>query len=413
MTPGEVDVRLLGRLVMGAPPEPGLDWQAAMDLARRHGVSPLLHWRVRELADEAARAAVPQAVRDGLRQDFMLAGGRAMIVERQLGQVLGALAGAGVPAVVVKGAALAALFPDPALRVYGDLDILVPQAQLDQAEAVLDGLGYRAMFDREWSLAHHHHLPPMEDAEGRLAVELHWRLDDPGRAGRLPAGELWSRVAAWSVGGQQALRLEQVDAALHVCRHVVVQNRARGGLRALADLAQAMGGWGPGEWEALVRRAGEYGLRSVVYLMLVLVEQALGRAAPPQVLAALCPPGAEPLPDDVLERVLAVEADDQARVLIALARAGGRRTWRARLRRVLEYLFPPRSRLAIEYGLPAGSPRLWLARLAWPWDVASRYGRTVWAAWRGERAASAAWEHEAWLERWLGQEPDRGSGTGR
>jgi hypothetical protein len=66
-----------------------------------------------------------------------------MVAERQLAQVLAALAGAGLPALVVKGAAAGAFYPDPALRAYGDLDVLVPRTQVDQAEVALNGLGYR------------------------------------------------------------------------------------------------------------------------------------------------------------------------------------------------------------------------------------------------------------------------------
>jgi hypothetical protein len=90
-----------------------------------------------------------------LQKDFYAAAARSMV---QLAQVLVALAGAGVPALVVKGAAAGTFYPDPALRY---LDVLVPQAQVDRAEAALNGLGYHAVKAREWAVDHHHHLPPL------------------------------------------------------------------------------------------------------------------------------------------------------------------------------------------------------------------------------------------------------------
>jgi hypothetical protein len=64
---------------------------------------------------------------------------------------------------------------------------------------------------------------------------------------------------------EAALRLEAVDAMLHLCRHAVVQHRAHLGLRPLCDLAQVVHGWGSGEWEELARRAVAYGLARPVY----------------------------------------------------------------------------------------------------------------------------------------------------
>jgi len=324
--------------------------------------------------------------------------------ERQLAEAVGALAAAGVPVIVLKGAALAALYPDPALRLYTDLDLLVPRAQLDEAEAALHGLGYRCSQPKDWALAHHYHLPPMVRDRAQLAVEVHWRLDDTWRVGCLPVDELWSRAVPWSVQGQAAQRLEVVDAALHLCRHAVVQNRLHAGLGSLTDLRQVTDGWGRAEWEALARRAADYGLRSAVYLMLALVQGVLGQAAPQEVLAALRPSGGASLPDDLVERLLLPEDLRTAKVTVALARTGSQETQSARLRRLMRYLFPPRERLALEYEVRADSPSVWLIYLRWPVDLLRRYGPTVWDVLRGKRAARAAWEREVWLERWLGQE---------
>jgi hypothetical protein len=68
---------------------------------------------------------------------------RNILLYADLARALWALNGAGVPALVVKGAAAGAFYPDPALRAYGDLDVLVPRAQVNQAEVALNRLGYR------------------------------------------------------------------------------------------------------------------------------------------------------------------------------------------------------------------------------------------------------------------------------
>jgi hypothetical protein len=56
--------------------------------------------------------------------------------------VVDALHAAGIPALLLKGAALVeTVYPDPAQREMLDLDILVPGEQLDEASSVLTPLG--------------------------------------------------------------------------------------------------------------------------------------------------------------------------------------------------------------------------------------------------------------------------------
>ena len=83
----------------------------------------------------------------------------------------------GVPAVELKGAALAEdLHGDAALRAYADIDVLVPGGRLDDAVAIACRLGWReaaiGSADRRPIL---HRL--LEHPEGALPVlEIHWRV---------------------------------------------------------------------------------------------------------------------------------------------------------------------------------------------------------------------------------------------
>jgi len=404
-------VRILGRLPMGAPHGLGVEWEATVELARQHRVSPLLFWRLvqrsRGAGGQVGReewAAIPREVKESLRDDFGAAVLRANMAERQLAEAVGALVAAGVPVMVVKGAAVAAFYPDRALRNYSDLDLLVPRAQVGQAEVALNGLGYRYMQPKDWALTHHFHLPPMVRDGAPMAVEVHWRLDDTRRVSRLPDDDLWSRAVSWSVEGQAVQRLEAVDAVLHLCRHSVVQHRLRAGLASLCDVAQVTLEWCPGEWEALVQRAVASKLRCAMYLILTLAEQVLGWTAPPAVLAALRPPNGEALPGNLAELLLGPVSRPKSRAFPALVRTWARKTRAARLRRLLRYLFPPRHRLALEYRVPDDSLRLWLAYLWWPVDLLRRYGWIAWDILRGKQAMRATWEREDWLEQWLAQE---------
>ena len=409
---GTDHLRVLGRLLMGTPPSPGLDWETLVDLARRHGVAPLLYWKLEKDGGHgdreqvgSRRDPVPAGVKEELQKDFYAAAVRGMVAQRQLAQVLGALAAGGIPALVVKGAAAARFYPDPALRAYGDLDVLVPRPQVDQAEGALRKLGYAPSRPKAWKMQRGYDLPLFGDG-GRLLVEIHWRLDYPKGVGQLPADEMWGRAVPWSVEGQSALRLDARDAALHLCTHAVVKHRSHLGIRPLCDLALIAAGWGPAEWEALAQRAVHYGLTRPVYLVLALAEQVLGLALPAGVMAALCPLDGEALPSDLIERLLSLDGRQAVQVPLAAVQAAARRTVWARACHLLQNLFLPREGMAYKYNIPADSPRIWLTYLWRPVDLLRRYGSVAWQALRYDTPVHEAWDREAWLERWLQPEEE-------
>jgi len=396
------DLRLLGRILAGLPVGPDTDWASIIDLARRQRVSALLFWRLREWEDAGvAGADAPQEVLDELRQDLHVAATQAMLAEWQLATVLGALSEADVPALVIKGAATATYYADPALRSYGDLDIMVPKSLLGKAEQALNQLGYECFASKAWWLDRFHHLPPMVSESGALLVELHWALDYQEEKGRLPADDLWARAVPWAVGNQPALRLETIDAVLHLCRHAVVQHRVYGVFGSLCDLAQLTQNWGPEDWRTLIRRALYYELARPVYLMLVLAGQVLDLAAPAEVLSALGASGSMPKPDDLMRRLMRSDGATLPRVSVGAVQAATEGTPGARLRHLAGSLFLPRDGMAMVYKIPRDSPRIWLAYLWRPVDLLWRYGLSIWRVLRGERGAQGIWRREVWLERWL------------
>jgi hypothetical protein len=336
-----------------------------------------------------------------LQEDLYTATAHSIIAERQLVEILGVFQNAKVTSVVVKGAAVASFYPDRALRRYGDLDLWVREEDLQQAEEVLLDLGYAYAKSKAWWLREHQHLPPLRSERRGLPVELHWCLDRGRRPGRLPTEDLWTRAVPWQLGGEPALRLDPVDTVLHLCRHAVVQHRARLGLRALCDFAQATATWAPTDWESLARRAKVYALARPVYLMLSLVERVLGRPAPAEVISALEPPSHAALPDNLLDLFLERDGAAAPSVPLAVVRAGVEQTLLGRLHHLLRHLVLPRDGMAAVYKLPADSPRIWLAYLWRPLHLLGRYGRSTWHMLRGQQSAQTAWAREVWLEEWL------------
>ena len=72
-----------------------------------------------------------------LRQVYRLQTLQASIHERQITKIFSQMRKAGVEPLLAKGWAAASLYPDPALRPYGDVDLLVRPEQFNIAQAVL------------------------------------------------------------------------------------------------------------------------------------------------------------------------------------------------------------------------------------------------------------------------------------
>ncbi len=151
-------------------------WLGMVEQARQLGLAPLLYVAVKPLrlpADPASPAR--QILRMLYRQAAILALQRTAELQR----LLAALASVDICPAVFKGAALAhTLYPSPACRPMGDIDLWVSHAEMPTAIAALEALGYHMREKRDRP----HALTRTTDGEvqmlagqpGQGLVELHW-----------------------------------------------------------------------------------------------------------------------------------------------------------------------------------------------------------------------------------------------
>ena len=98
-----------------------------------------------------------------------------------------------ISCIALKGSALLAgnLVPAPGIRWMADLDVLVPERQVEDAAWVLESLGFARGVTRDFSVPEV--VRPYHDSftsvDGRC-VELHWRVG-PARWGPTAAAERW------------------------------------------------------------------------------------------------------------------------------------------------------------------------------------------------------------------------------
>ncbi|HEV7588067.1 MAG TPA: nucleotidyltransferase family protein [Longimicrobium sp.] len=270
------------------PPDPellvGVDAERLHALAVRHALLPLLARFVGSFGAAGAAVLAPLRPR-------VLAGARsAMALTAELLAILHRLEARGVPVLAYKGPALAIqAFGDPALRRFGDLDLVVEPAALDAAVAALAELGFAgepfgSPEARAAALRDGHHLALVR---GPVVVELHWRFGKRvfGYAEELDG--VWERRQALVAAGAAIPVLAPGDHLLALSIHASKDVwPTLEGILAIAMLARALP---PEGWDAASARAQAWGCARALQVSLLLSEALFAIPAPPALWARLPP----------------------------------------------------------------------------------------------------------------------------
>lgn len=288
------DARL--RALLAGP----FDWDTLVALAARERAAPVLWTRLRAAlgANDALAAGAAPLERLARVSDF-----RMLHLEQRLAESLGALAGEGIDAMLLKGAALAiTLYGSFTRRPMFDLDLLLRPGTAPRAREVLLGAGWETteLEDLREFFAGHHHLPALADASGTgVQLELHTALFFVGHPFRLTPEALWERGVRISVGPYSAWAPSTHDQLLHLCLHFAWSHMMTAGAwRAFRDV-DALVASGRVEWPGFVMLARESRGASCCYWTLRLARALSGVEVPDAVLAELAPP----LPGSVRDRV--------------------------------------------------------------------------------------------------------------
>lgn len=266
-----------------------VDWMRLLGLAAGEKALPV----VRDLLDGRDDVEMPQALREHLRRASMIRLFRQGLLEERLEEGAAALARAGIPVVLLKGAALArTVYPGFHARPMGDLDLLVPGSRSAEVLEILRALGWRS--DPEtWppeAYRHHHHLPPLRDGRDPLVrLEIHTDLFVEGHPFTLGAEVIWGGSRPLRVGSAEARIPHPADHLLYVCTHFAWSHTMhKGAWLAFRDV-DALARNGGIEWEGLAARARALGVGGPTYWTLHLARVLAGAPVPGEVVEELRP----------------------------------------------------------------------------------------------------------------------------
>jgi hypothetical protein len=211
-------------------------WERLPGQAEVHGLAPLLYTHLKR-----AGIQPPAETRRQLQALFLRHRRANRIRTDELNRILAAFQASGIPAIVLKGAAVShIIYPEPALRPMSDLDLLVSPSDAQGAQALLSRLGFRARLPASQALLHRHLAIATAEIQGLpVQVEIHHRLLSDYfdsllafvrdrwsigiRAGSRQdsaVGALLERARPFALGEFTAYTLGHHDMLTHLCQHL-------------------------------------------------------------------------------------------------------------------------------------------------------------------------------------------------
>jgi hypothetical protein len=262
-----------------------LDWSMVLELAEYHGVVPLLYKNLSAVSSDL----VPAELLTRLRQKTQAGALLNRALAKELVALCEAFQARGVPVIPIKGATLAVLaYGDLALRDFTDLDLLVPQAVIAEARAVLSTLGYeRRSVVAGQSDPHHDDGPYQVFVKRRTLcrVDLQWVMAHRHFAFRLDRPEFWARRVAVAFENQTVPGLAPEDLlivlSVHGSKHAWEQ------LKWVCDVAELVRSHPNLDWNQIFVHASNWRCRRMLYLGLAVAHLLLDAPLPAAVLERL------------------------------------------------------------------------------------------------------------------------------
>jgi len=195
------------------------------------------------------------------------------VARYEIGQIAAVFSEAGIPAMLLKGAAyVAGELELSRTRIFEDFDVLVPKSELDAAEAWLRSHDWMAApksaLDRQYFREWLHEVAPLVHTERNTTLDLHHNILPSTDRLAFDAALLWEAAkrlprGLWVLGPD--------DQVLHCAVHLFRNGEFRHGLRDLHDLhllLSARAAEDESFWLTLLDRARQLSLRQPFALAL-------------------------------------------------------------------------------------------------------------------------------------------------
>jgi Uncharacterised nucleotidyltransferase len=255
-----------------------IDWDFLIQSAHYHRVVPLLYHTLSCVSPGFA----PERAMATLRKRFQANAKHNLFLYSELIQILDLFDRHQVKAIPYKGPILAAvLYGDVSLRQFGDLDIIVPRHNVEEATALLISRGYRPekeitgqalrraiQLGKDLILRH----------DSEITLELHWGITAQPDPIDYSPDLLWKNLKTLSIAGRAVTTHAPEDLLLILCIHGGKHRWEH--LGWLCDIAELIRSYPTLNWRQIIESASRVGGKRILFLGVLLARDLLGAELP-------------------------------------------------------------------------------------------------------------------------------------
>ncbi len=285
------------------------DWQEIVKFTTSHSIFPAFYDRLVRMKI----SHVPEEILSHLKGMYLLNLKRNMFLEDELFKVLDYLKSCNIPAIALKGTALAGLiYKDIALRQAPcDMDILVPEDKLEEAEKSLENLGYYFLYEAHfneveqklrnmgYSFEHNQYMIDIlhkyrsevsfkKELHGfNLHIDLHWTFRD--KFVNIDIKDFWTDTKEVIVNNHKVL-LPPLEVIFY---HLMIVSIARYdfvSIKNIYDIYKLITHYREDiNWENMLDRVKRNKLNHLLYFVLLIIEELFKAPVPEYVIKELKP----------------------------------------------------------------------------------------------------------------------------
>jgi putative nucleotidyltransferase-like protein len=331
-----------------------LDWDYLLAIAHEHRITPLLHDRLKPVAE-----IVPAGFWDELtKRHYQIARSNFGLTTKLL-KLLATLRDHHIPAIAYKGPALAqSAYGNISRRQFIDLDIMVRRQDVPKIKEVFLSIGCEPAWSltaaQEAAVLRYYYEYPFHCNDRQVLIEVHWDFAEPFFSFAFDLDQMWQRLETIRLLEEPVQTLSAEDSLLVLCAHGSKHAWTR--LGWVCDVAQLVSHRDDLNWDLVIKRANELGLLRMVRVGLQLATE----------LAGLELPGAVADKMRSRPRLELIARQMGRQILVSTGRKAGtlRVTWlqlkiRERLRDKFKYCFRliVMTKLIDSLFMPMGRPR--------------------------------------------------------
>jgi hypothetical protein len=260
-----------------------IDWELLISLAQKRSIFPLLYRRIIDSSTDT----IPESALDTLRSLYHANSIGNYLIFREMMRIITLFRNEKIPVIPLKGPLLAHLaYGDIALRIFCDIDLLVPKPHLVKARDLLFSSGYSLAAPMDETADALHRKSGFEyelvSNDGAFHLELRWELSERSVSFNFDDGGIWNRVVTVPMPEGEVTSLSAEDHLLYLCIHGT--KHFFSSFKWVVDIAKFLSHQKVFDWDWITKEARRTGNERMLLIALSVTHVLLDSPIPPPLL---------------------------------------------------------------------------------------------------------------------------------